>query len=176
MTSSLLGGSWYEGAMAGMSIGAFNHEGKVITHNDGTLEAVEPLPEVVVVGRPKIIIPQILHEKPLELIHPEFGILFTAHGLYSIIKNLNPSFRKSFFDGAMYHNRIIDVKSKDLYHRFPRSVDAFESEGKRSMITGGDGNIYERLEIPGEYGQNKGVFEYIKDSKGVIRHRFFRPK
>ena len=72
-------------------------------------------------------------------------------------------------------DRVMNIKEDNLYHKFPRSVDAFENAGRRSIIRGGDGNFYEKLEIPGKYGNHTGIFEYIKDSKGIIRHRFFKP-
>ena len=54
LTSAILGGSWLDGAMTGMNIGMLNHEGKVINDGDGTLEAVEPLPEIEVIGHRRV--------------------------------------------------------------------------------------------------------------------------
>lgn len=53
------------------------------------------------------------------------------------------------------------------------SVDGYSAEfGETSIKTGGDGKIYQSLEMHGSYGGNTGVFEYIKDSNGEINHRF----
>lgn len=176
LTSAILGGSWLDGAMTGMNIGMLNHEGKVIKHEDGTLEAVEPLPGPTIYPNHHKIVPHILYEKPLDLVHPELTIFSVMRGGYNILKYFHHlKYEKSFFEGATYHDRTLNVKENNLYHKFPRSVDAFENAGRRSIIKGGDGNLYERLEIPGEYGDHTGTFEYIKDSKGIIRHRFFRP-
>jgi hypothetical protein len=66
------------------------------------------------------------------------------------------------------------------FHSFPESVTAFGDAGSFSTITGGDGQAYEMLEIPGSYtssGGNiyDGNFQFIKDSNGVINHRLFVP-
>ena len=79
------GGYFLQGALNGLQIGAFNfveHDGYdgnggpgyVKRLPDGTLEAQEPLQEVVCKGikiRPILNVP---HEKPLESVYPEFGI------------------------------------------------------------------------------------------------------
>ena len=56
------------------------------------------------------------------------------------------------------------------------SVKAFEKEGVKMPLIGNDGRLYQKLEIPGWYKGYNGNFEFIKDSKGVINHRFFKPK
>lgn len=176
LTSAILGGSLLDGAKTGMNIGMLNHEGKVIKHEDGTLEAVNPLPGPTIYPDHHKIVPHILVEKPLGLVYPEFALLSMLRGGYNLFKYfLHSKYEKSFFEGATYHNRTLNIKEDNLYHKFPRSVDAFENAGRRSIIRGGDGNFYEKLEIPGKYGNHTGIFEYIKDSKGIIRHRFFKP-
>lgn len=63
---------------------------------------------------------------------------------------------------------------KGDYHAFPESVDAFADKyGKRWTITGKDGKKYEILEIKGSYRGKDGTFEYIKNNKGEINHRYF---
>ena len=174
----LTGGNVMQGVMQGMSIGLFNHakhEGEVIKHKDGTLEVVDPLPEVIVGAKHNISF-RLISEKPLEPIFPEFALLSMLRGGYNLFRYfLHSKYEKSFFEGATYHNRTLNIKEDNLYHKFPRSVDAFENAGRRSIIRGGDGYFYEKLEIPGKYGNHTGIFEYIKDSKGIIRHRFFKP-
>jgi filamentous hemagglutinin len=63
----------------------------------------------------------------------------------------------------------------DKFHAFPESVTGFQNAGQVTKITGGDGVVREMLIIPGEYGGKKGVFEFIKESDGLINHRLFRP-
>ena len=47
------------------------------------------------------------------------------------------------------------------------SVEAFE------LQKGCDGKMYEHLDIKGSYHGYSGTFEFIKDEKGIITHRFF---
>ena len=63
-------------------------------------------------------------------------------------------------------------------HGFPRGVEAFEKDGTRYMKKGSgtDNSWYEHLDIPGSYKGKDGVFEFIKNNKGEINHRFFRIK
>ena len=67
------------------------------------------------------------------------------------------------------------MKQGDL-HSFPEAVESFGSEGKLSTITGGDGIVRKKLEIPGFYKGKDGVFEYIIEPDNTVNHRFFRPK
>lgn len=67
------------------------------------------------------------------------------------------------------------MKQGDL-HSFPEVVEPFGSEGKLSTITGGDGIVRKKLEIPGSYKGKDGVFEYIIEPDNTVNHRFFRPK
>lgn len=86
LTSALLGGNWLEGAMTGMNNGMYNHEGKVIKHGDGTYEAVDPLPgPIIYPNHNNIIIPHILYEKPLRMVHPEFYILFGIRNVFNFV-------------------------------------------------------------------------------------------
>lgn len=78
LTSTILGGSWLDGAKTGMNIGMLNHEGKVIKHEDGTLEAVEPLPGPTIYPAHNKIVPHILVEPPLRLVYPEFLVFFAS--------------------------------------------------------------------------------------------------
>ena len=42
--------------------------------------------------------------------------------------------------------------------------------------SGTDNSWYEHLDIPGSYKEKDGVFEFIKNNKGEINHRYFRIK
>jgi hypothetical protein len=66
------------------------------------------------------------------------------------------------------------------FHSFPESVTAFENSGTVSTFTGGDQMQYQMLNIPGTYTTSggrilEGVFQFIKDSEGMINHRDFVP-
>jgi RHS repeat-associated protein len=85
----------------------------------------------------------------------------------------------SFFQGSKYSEKVIRQMSKmdDLYHGFPKSVDAYASKlGKWSEQIGADGKVYQWLKMKGSYGGKQGVFEYIKDVNGLINHRYFNVK
>ncbi len=82
----------------------------------------------------------------------------------------------SFFQGSKYSEKVLRQmgKADDLYHGFPKSVDAFAAKyGQWSTKIGGDGKAYQWLKMKGSYGGKTGIFEYTKDSKGIINHRFF---
>ena len=62
----------------------------------------------------------------------------------------------------------------NMFHAFPKSVDGFATKfGQFSTNLGIDGKSYQWLEMSGSYGGKTGTFEYIKDSNGLINHRFF---
>ena len=81
-----------------------------------------------------------------------------------------------FFDGTKYSSKVLAQMSQSPgeFHSFPEQVTAFCSDGKVDMMIGADGKTYSRLTISGTYGERFGKFEFIKDDKGVINHRFFR--
>jgi RHS repeat-associated protein len=81
----------------------------------------------------------------------------------------------SFFEGATYSEKVLQQMESGDFHSFPESVGAFEDSGTVTTILGNDGATYEMLEIPGSYMGRDGVFEFIKDSNGVINHRMFVP-
>ena len=60
-------------------------------------------------------------------------------------------------------------------HSFPEIVRNYEQFGTVSSQVGKDGSLYYHLHIPGWYNGKAGQFEFIKDSKGIITHRLFRP-
>ena len=88
----------------------------------------------------------------------------------------------SFFDNSTYSDKVLQQMSggPGEFHSFPDSVTAFEDSGTISTITGGDGQAYQMLEIPGSYTSSSGnlydgTFQFIQDSNGVINHRLFVP-
>jgi len=88
----------------------------------------------------------------------------------------------SFFAGTRYSKEVTRKMNQGVgeFHSFPESRRFFESFGTVRSIEGGDGVVRELLEIPGSYPNARGVwkdgvFEFIKESDGLITHRFFRP-
>jgi hypothetical protein len=83
----------------------------------------------------------------------------------------------SFFDNTQYTDKVLSQMEggPGEFHSFPELVRNFESSGTVTDIVGGDGQMYQKLEIPGSYGGREGVFEFIKDAAGNINHRYFNP-
>lgn len=83
----------------------------------------------------------------------------------------------SFFDNTEYTDKVLGQMEGGAgeYHSFPELVKNFEDSGTVTDIVGGDGQLYQKLEIPGSYGGKDGVFEFIKDAAGNINHRYFNP-
>ena len=72
-----------------------------------------------------------------------------------------------------YTPKVINDMQKSDFHGFSPIVDNYGSYGEISKIRGGDGQIYSRLRIPGEYRGHSGYFEYIWNSDGICNHRCF---
>jgi hypothetical protein len=51
----------------------------------------------------------------------------------------------------------------------------WQNFGTIGGVIGGDGLLYEQLDIPGSYQGKSGTFEFMKDTKGEINHRVFKP-
>ena len=89
---------------------------------------------------------------------------------------------ESFFTGTIYTSKVLEQMGQGAgeFHSFSESVTAFENAGYVSTITGGDGVLYNMLEIPGGYLSSSGnwydgAFQFIKDVDGSINHRLFVP-
>lgn len=77
---------------------------------------------------------------------------------------------------VQYTDKVKSQMAKGDYHSFPKSVDSFGSSGKTTKITGGDGIVRTKVEVPGSYNGKKGIFEYIIEPDGVtVNHRLFIP-
>ncbi|UPG85994.1 RHS repeat-associated core domain-containing protein [Luteibacter aegosomatis] len=87
----------------------------------------------------------------------------------------------NFFRNTTYTPRVLAQMSRGPgeFHAFPESVTAFAKEGTLTKFTGGDGNPYQKLEIPGSYSSRSnaydGVFQFIKNDQDEITHRLFVP-
>ncbi|MCB0339039.1 MAG: hypothetical protein KDD53_05525 [Bdellovibrionales bacterium] len=81
----------------------------------------------------------------------------------------------TFFDNTRLAPKVLRQMKGNDFHGFPKSVEAFASEGKVTKFIGGDGRAYKKLDIVGSYKGREGRFTFIKDSEGNINHRFFEP-
>ena len=149
ITSSCMGGSFYDGAMTGLNIGMFNHKGKVIRHKDGTLEAVDPLPEFVVRSRHNILL-NMIHEKPLETIYPEFGLLLGCRALINYNVNPSLSFSEHFLERSMQRGYSVN------------DVNEIIKRGERTIGRSKFGELQYRYNYNGNI-----VIQNIKDKKIV---------
>jgi hypothetical protein len=101
----------------------------------------------------------------------DLGLLVS--GGYAYARAIN------FFNNTFYSSKVLAQTygtEKGEFHSFPESVAAFSKNGKVLDVKGGDGNIYQKLNLNGEYNGKQGSFEFIKDYNGKINHRFFRPE
>jgi RHS repeat-associated protein len=107
--------------------------------------------------------------------------VFGGYGAYKIYKAQQLSTvvvegGSKFFNEASYSQKVLNQMNKadDLFHGFPKSVDAFAAKyGQWSTKLGADGKPYQWLKLSGSYGGKTGIFEYTKDANGLINHRFF---
>lgn len=68
------------------------------------------------------------------------------------------------------------ANASDLYHSFPRSVDAFSAIGNKTIIRGGDGIERIKIELVGSYRGVDGHFEWLIEPDQTVNHRMFIPK
>jgi hypothetical protein len=95
-----------------------------------------------------------------------------------VVKN---TLEKCFFENAKYSPKVINQMKKrnDILHAFPENVDCWATKyGTLTKKIGNDQKAYDWLEMSGaiQVGPGNwktGKFEYIKDSNGIINHRFF---
>ena len=109
-----------------------------------------------------------------------FSLNGSAMGANSDFRNLGIVAKggEAFFEGAKYSPKVLQQMNKadDVLHAFPQSVDGFATKyGQWSTKAGADGKAYQWLEMRGSYGDKTGTFEFIKDSNGVINHRYLKP-
>ena len=86
---------------------------------------------------------------------------------------------KHFFKGASYSPKVRNavMSNADFRHAFPSSVDTYAAKfGEYSSRTGADGTTYKWLTMNGSYKHTSVQFEYIKNNKGIINHRFLNIK
>jgi len=97
---------------------------------------------------------------------------------YIVKQKLGAKNEVDFFHNIIIDDSIIRKAKRDQFHNFPSSVDWYQKEGTIIDIIGRKGDLYKKLKIEGWYKcgsiARKGVFEYIKDSHGHIKHRCFK--
>jgi RHS repeat-associated protein len=96
----------------------------------------------------------------------------------SALKSYSKYKARTFFKNAKYTEKVLKDMAKDKnLHGFPSSVDTYASAfGKYSVKKGGDHKKYHWLTMRGGYNGYTGTFEYIKDGRGLINHRFLNTK
>ena len=120
------------------------------------------------------------HRGPPEMV---FNLEVDAEHVYSVAgSGLLVHNDCSLFDGTAYTDKVLEQMSRGPgeLHSFPELVKNFEGDGVVSQIIGGDGVARDMLSIPGSYTSAggtalDGVFEFIKESDGLINHRYFNP-
>lgn len=81
-----------------------------------------------------------------------------------------------FFEGTTYTGSALrKMKNpKDLFHSFPKEIEALASKhGKVTSELGGDGKMYQWLRMKASYLNREGTFEFIKNERNQITHRYF---
>ena len=137
-------------------------------------------------GVPDMIKGTFANDRPLSFDHwmNSFGTAGLAFGGYNIVQKkiiVKPSKYEEFFDDNLlkdikYTDKVLEQATWKDYHGFPECVDAFGSKANISTITGGDGVIRTKIEIPGSYMNKDGVFQYIIEPDDITcNHRLFVP-
>lgn len=91
--------------------------------------------------------------------------------------SLATSESSNFFKGTNFSEKVLQQMNNadDLVHNFPLSVDVYATRyGQWSSKIGGDGTMYQWLEMEGTWGGKNGIFEFTKDLSGKINHRYFK--
>ena len=201
------GGDFLQGALNGLQIGAFNfaeHDGYdgnrgpgyVKRLPDGTLEAIEPLQEVVCKGikiRPILNVP---HEKPLVAVYPEFDLLFGGLAIKNAYKALLSLGRYLFADNKpiqIHHfatnknkfytpkmNKIAEKYGLDLdghwnkeamphLGRHPNEYHSFVLENMRSADHMANGSTSKFL-----YYFETYIKDPVRDNPNMLRKNFWK--
>lgn len=94
------------------------------------------------------------------------GEAFTTKGTVNPLENIQ------------YTDKVLNQMSKGAgeHHSFPPIVDNYGALGDKTPLIGGDGVTRTKIEIPGQYNGQTGVFQYIIEPDGVtVNHRLFVP-
>ena len=200
------GCDFLQGALNGLQIGAFNfaeHDGYdgnggtgyVKRLPDGTLEAIEPLQEVVCKSIITNPILNVQHEKPLVAVYPEFDLLFGELIIKSVYKT-SLSLVRYLFDNKpiqIHHfatnknklytpkmNKIAEKYGLDLNDswntgvmphlgRHPNEYHAFVLENMRSADHMANGSTSKFL-----YYFEKYVKDPVRNNPNMLRKNFWK--
>jgi hypothetical protein len=104
----------------------------------------------------------------------EIAVAASGFGVAEVTNNTVKA--EEFFNGTSYGRNVLSKAGNeaDLFHNFPELVKTGASTGKLEVITGADGQLYQKLEISGSINGQAGNYEFIKGPDGVINHRFFK--
>lgn len=97
-------------------------------------------------------------------------------GGLGVLRGIGSRVAEGFFEGVTYHPRVLgQLKNGDL-HAFPASVEGFAAKyGTLTTTFDSKGNVVQMLSVRGEYRGGAGIFEFIKNDRNQIYHRFFKP-
>ena len=169
------GGDFLQGAMQGMTIGLFNHamhneningENDYSEYSDylsgGPKKRVVKLKEVVVLGKNNVP-----HEKPLELVFPEFYILFSG---IAIANGVAETGLGLFHEFSKLQNRTVQFGNNpnQVYHTF-RHVD--DMGLNRNMVRSSVINDLKRI---GNIPVDKPVNRIINVSGDKLQYTVFK--
>lgn len=103
------------------------------------------------------------------------GFTYDDLGGVGIVRGVGTRLAEGFFEGATYHSRVLgQLKLGDL-HAFPASVEGFaERYGILATTFDTQGRAVQMLTVRGEYRGSTGTFEFIKNNRNQIYHRFFK--
>ena len=123
-----------------------------------------------------VVVEQVQHEL---LESPETTYNFEVEGFHTYyVGNTSVLVHNKCGDNPLedirYTDKVKAQMSMNDNHGFPDIVDNYGSHGTITQFTGGDGQPYTKIQIPGSYHGHNGVFEYIYDSAKVCNHRYFK--
>lgn len=78
--------------------------------------------------------------------------------------------------GTTYTPKVQAQMGQDKYHGFPATVDQFAADGTAMKLTGGDGVVRTRVELPGAVNGRDGNYTWIVEPDQTVNHRQFEPK
>jgi RHS repeat-associated protein len=79
------------------------------------------------------------------------------------------------FENTQYTQKVQEQMQQGDYHSFPELVKSEVTPGDVSTETGGDGETYTHVRIPGSIRDTEGEYHWIIDEEGMINHRQFEP-
>jgi hypothetical protein len=75
--------------------------------------------------------------------------------------------------GTTYTPKVMGQIEQGDNHAFPKLIDQFAAEGTATQITGGDGVVRTKVQVPGAKNGEDGNYTWIVEPDGSINHRLF---